>query len=48
MPDFSRCRTAAECLIEVLEQEYPKYNVLSTEDLSRHFITIQFLFYIMV
>ena len=29
----------SEYLIKGLEQEYQKYNVLSTEDLTRHFIT---------
>ena len=32
----------AECSIEGLEREYQKYNILSTEDLTRHFIAIQF------
>ena len=37
--DFSWCRTAVRILnrIEGLEREYQKYNVLSTEDLTRHF-----------
>ena len=30
----------SECLIEGLEREYRKYNVLSTDDLTRHFNTM--------
>lgn len=30
----------SECSTEGLEREYRKYNVLSTDDLSRHFITM--------
>ena len=30
----------SESSIEGLEREYRKYNVLSTDDLTRHFITV--------
>ena len=30
----------SECSIEGLEREYRKYNVLSTDDLTRHFNTM--------
>ena len=30
----------SECSIDGLERDYQKYNVLSTEDLTRHFTTM--------